>query len=160
MLGSARRERDEKAAVLVVGREDVGRHLLDLPGARAKQELLTEAPDAPLERERDRALALLVAVEPECLHDVLPHQLALAVAGQLEDAAAGGDEAAGVVARDEARVRRRVVVVEQLEQEPEAAALARDCLAQQTLPPVVVERAVLAVRADEIRHDGQRTDET
>ena len=47
------------------------------------------------------------------------------------------------VARDEAGVRRGVVVVEQLEQEAEAAPLARDRLAEQAVPAVVVDRAVL-----------------
>ena len=56
------------------------------------------------------------------------------------------------VAGDEPGVRRRVVVVQQLEEEAEAAALARDRLAEQALAAVVVDRAVLAVRADEERH--------
>ena len=146
------RERDEQAAVLVVGGEEVGGDRLDLAGARAELELLAEPPHAPFERERDRAAAVREAVEPERLDDVLAHQLALAVAGQLEDAAARGEDPPARGRTRRGRRRRRVVVVEQLEEEAEAAPLARDRLARETLPAVVVDRAVLAVRADEVRH--------
>ena len=77
----------------------------------------------------DRALALLEAAEAEGLDDVLAHQVAFAVARQLEDAAARGEDATVLVAGDKPGVRGRVVVVQQLEEEPEPAALARDGLA-------------------------------
>ena len=154
----ARRQRDEQAAVVVVGREDVRGDGLDLACARAELDLLAEPPHAPFERERDRALALLEAGEAERVDHVLAHQIAFAVARQLEDAAAGGEDARSAVAGDEPGVRRRVVVVEQLEEEAETAALTGDGLVQQALAAVVVERAVLAVRADEERHRFQRTE--
>src|SRR5678815_3148938 len=52
----------------------------------------------------------------------------------------------------EPRVRAWVMVLEQLEEEPEAAAMAGDRLLGQPFVPVVVDRAVLAVRTDEVRH--------
>src|SRR4029079_1249308 len=80
-----------------------------------------------------------------------PDQILLAVTGQLEDVAAGREHARVLVADDEAGVRRGVGILEQLEQEPEPAAVAGDGLAGQPFHPVVVDRAVLAVRADEVR---------
>src|SRR5207302_9149962 len=80
-------------------------------------------------------------------------QLALVEAGQLEDTAAGREDATVGVADDHAGAGRRVVVVHQLEQEAEAAAVAADRRrVGQALAPVVVDRAVLAVRADEVGH--------
>ena len=69
------------------------------------------------------------------------------------------DDPALLIADEEGRVGRRVVVVEQLEEEAEAAPLAGDGLAQHTLATVVIERPVLAVRADEERHRFQGSDE-
>src|SRR5437867_195873 len=64
-----------------------------------------------------------------------------------------GDEEAAGVADDHAGRRRGVVVVHQLEEEAEAAAVAADGRGVgQALAPVVVDRTVLAVRADEVRH--------
>ncbi|MBA3348649.1 MAG: hypothetical protein H0T13_08830 [Actinobacteria bacterium] len=149
---SAWRERQQHAAVVVVAGEDVHRHRLRRPRPRAELELLAHAPDAPLERDSDRVGIRREAGETEGLDDVLPHQLGLPVARQLEDTAAGREHAAVAVAGDEPGVRAGVVVVEQLEEEAEAAPLAGDGLLQQALFAVVVERAVLAVRADEERH--------
>src|SRR5688500_10270713 len=105
----AGRQRDEDSAVVVIGREDVRGDGLDLACPRTKLDLLAKSPHAPLERERDRALALVEAAEAERIDHVLAHQLAFAVARQLEDAASGGENAPGPVASDEPRVRGRVV---------------------------------------------------
>ena len=56
----------------------------------------------------------------------IPEELRLAVTRQLEDAAAARQDSSFRVADDEPGVRRRVVVVHQLEQEAEPAALAGD----------------------------------
>ena len=90
----------------------------------------------------------------ERLDDVAAHQVGLGEAGQLEDAAADREHAAVAVGDDEARVGRRVVVVEQLEEEAEAAVPARRRLVRESLLRVDVERALLAPRADEVRHGG------
>ena len=68
----AGRERDEQAAVVVVGREEVGGDRLDLARARAQLELLAEPPHAPLERERDRALAASKPARPNASTTSLP----------------------------------------------------------------------------------------
>ena len=123
-------------------------------GARARLQLerLVQPPDAPFERELRRVLLLLEAAEPEPLDDVDADQVALVPAGQLEDAAADREDAPLLVADDEARVRRRVVVVHQLEEEAEAAVVARDGLVVEALFAIDVDRPLLAVRADEKRH--------
>src|SRR5207247_2860749 len=88
----------------------------------------------------------------ERLDDVAAHQLLLTKAGELEHVTAAGEHARVPVADDEPGPGRRVVVLEQLEEEAEAAALARDGLVGQPLAPVVVDRTSLAVRTDEVRH--------
>src|SRR5437764_1002847 len=70
----------------------------------------------------------------------------------LEDASPGGEDPSFLVADDEPCVRRRVVVVHQFKQEAEPAALAGDGHVVDLLQPVVVNRALLAVRADEVGH--------
>src|SRR5207302_1702095 len=115
-------------------------------------ELLTEPAYAPFERELGGVLLRLEAVEPEAFNDVGAEQFLLAVADELEDAPPGREDPALLVADDEAGVRRRVVVVHQLEQEAEPAALAGDGDVVDLLQPVVVDRALLAVRADEVGH--------
>jgi hypothetical protein len=87
------------------------------------------------------------------LHHVAAHHVVLGVAGQLEDAAAEREDPALGVADDEAGRRRRVVVVHQLEEEPEAAAAARHGLSRHAFEAVQVDRALLAVRADVVRHE-------
>jgi len=114
--------------------------------------LLPEPPNAPFDGDLRGALALEPG-QPERLDHVAPHQLLLAEAGELEHVPPAREDARVAVADDEARAGRRVVVLEQLEQEPEPAALARDRLLAQALAPVVVDRALLAVGADEVRHE-------
>src|SRR5439155_23936114 len=90
--------------------------------------------------------------EVEALQEVGAEQFLLAVAHELEDASPGREDPSFLVADDEPRVRRRVVVVHQLEQEAEPAALAGDGHVVDLLQPVVVDRALLAVWADEVGH--------
>src|SRR5581483_7826308 len=115
-------------------------------------QLFAEAAHAPFQGERDRVLPVLEAGERERVDEVVAHQLTLAPAGQLEHATSGGEDAASLVADDEPRVRARVVVVHQLEQEAEAAPSASHRLRRHPLEAVDVDRAVLAVRADVERH--------
>jgi hypothetical protein len=61
-----------------------------------------------------------------------------------------------LVADDEPGVGAGVVVVHQLEEESEAAAVTGHGLLRQALFAVVVDRPFLAVRANEIRHDERR----
>src|SRR5207342_3342886 len=105
----------------------------------------------------DGVLDALAAVQAERVDEIAPDQLGLLVAGQLEDALAGGEHASIAIAHDEARAWGGVVVVHELEQEPEPAALTRGGLVEQTLAAVVVDRPALAVRADEVRHAAVRT---
>ena len=109
--------------------------------------MLAEPAHAPLERDRDR-----VRVGRDDLRDLAAEQVLLAVAGELEDAVAGRQHAALLVADDEAGVRPRVVVVHQLEEEAEAAAPAGRSLGREALAGVEVDRALLALRADVVRH--------
>src|SRR6266540_6823627 len=149
--GSARREADQEPTVLVVGRKEVGGHALYVPGAGAKLERLAEPPHAPIQGDLHRALPV-EAGEPERLDDVAAHQLLLAEAGELEHVPAAREHPGLLVADDESGPRGGVVVLEQLEEKAEAAALARDRLVGQPFAPVVVDRARLAVRADEVGH--------
>src|SRR5205807_8748005 len=145
-------ERDEQSAVLVVGGEEVGRDVLTLPGARTQLELLAEPSHTPFERDLGRVLLRRETVEPEAIDQVGAQQLLLAVAHELEDASTRREDPSLLVADDEPGVRRRVVVVHQLEQEAEPAALARDGNVVDLLQPVVIDGALLAVRADEVGH--------
>src|SRR5438105_391136 len=63
-----------------------------------------------------------------------------------------GEDARLLVAHDEPGAGRRVVVVEELEEEAEAAVMAGDGLVVEPLLAVAVDRSLLAVRADEVGH--------
>ena len=93
--------------------------------------------------------------ELQRLDDVAAHQVGLGEAGQLEDAAADREHAPLLVGDDETRVGRGVVVVEQLEEEAEAAVPAGGRLRREALAGVDVERALLAPWADVVRHGGR-----
>ena len=144
------------SAVLVVGGEEVGANELDHAGAMLELERLVELAHAPFEHGRDGVGACGI-VQRERLAQVLPDQLALLVAGQLEDAAPDGEDAGVAVAREHAGARPGIEVVEQLEHEAEAAARATDGLMGQAVAPVGVHRAQAAVGADEVRHRRSKT---
>ena len=59
----ARRDRDEQPAVLVVRREEVGADDLRQPARVRQRQLLVEAADAVLERERGRRRAVALGLE-------------------------------------------------------------------------------------------------
>src|SRR5512133_812900 len=114
--------------------------------------MLSEPPDAPFECERRRISPVLVARQREALHHLAAHELVLAIARQLEDATTRGEDPPLLVADHESRAGCRVVVVDQLEEETEAAAVARDGLLRQPFLAIVIDRPFLAVRADEVGH--------
>ena len=100
----------------------------------------------------DDGIVAVGAVQRERLAQVLAEQLALLEAGQLEDALADGQDARVAIAGQHARVRAGVEVVEQLEDEAEAAARAADGLMREAVTAVGVHRAQAAIGADEVRH--------
>src|SRR5438093_10485663 len=110
--------------------------------------MLTQSTNTPFQNELRRVLLLLEPRQTEAVDGVRPEQLLLAKAGELEDATPAREDPAFAVADDEPSVGRRVVVVHQLEEEAEATALAGDRDVVQLLYPVVVDRALLAIRAD------------
>src|SRR3954447_10446710 len=117
------RQDDEQAAVVVVGREEVGGRARGEGPLRVDSHRLAQHANAPLQRGGD-LVAAVVELQAEHLVDRAPDDLLLLEAGELERAAAGADRPALLVAHEEGRVRRGVVVVEQLEEEREAAPLA------------------------------------
>src|SRR5581483_835747 len=117
--GLRRRQGDEQAAVVVERGEEVPDDALHLAASGAELELLVEPAHSPLERELDGVLLLLEALEPEGGDHLGTHHVLLVPAAQLEDAAAEREDPALLVARDEARGRRGVIVVHQLEEEAE-----------------------------------------
>ena len=78
------------------------------------------------------------------LDDVAADQLGLREAGQLEDAAADREHPPLLVGDEQARVGRRVVVVEQLEEEAEAAVVAGRRLRARSprAPSMSIERSL------------------
>src|SRR3954464_14458665 len=74
-------------------------------------------------------------------------------ARELARATAGADQPALLVGDEERGVRRRVVVVEQLEQEAEAAVRAAARAVAKACGPLGGDAAVPAVGADEVSHE-------
>src|ERR1700751_5260234 len=106
----------------------------------AELDLLVQAPHAPLERKLDRVLLLRESRETERVDDVGAEHLGLAPAAQLEDAAPAREDAALLIAGDQAGRRRGVIVFHQFEQEAESAVMARDGLVVEALLAVDVDR--------------------
>ncbi len=82
--------------------------------------MLVELPDAPFDGQRRRVL-LAAPFSCESIDHVTSEQVVLAKARELEDALPGRENPALRVADDEPGARRRVVVVEELEEEAETA---------------------------------------
>ena len=90
----ARVERDQQPAVVVVGGEEVGGDVLLLPGAGAEP---SRSPRRRTPHSSASSAGFSIgceATQTEALDDVAPQEILLAVAGELEDAAAAGDDAA------------------------------------------------------------------
>src|SRR3954447_6801000 len=152
VIGSGLRGEDEQqATVLVVGREYVRLRGLGAVALGVHGHGLVEYPHAPLERRADVVVAVLKG-EAEHVPHRLTERVGLAEPGELAHAAAEPDHSRVLIADHERSVGRRVVVVEQLEQEAEAAlgaALGASCETCGALPR---ERAIPAVGTDEMRH--------
>src|SRR5688572_3825252 len=105
----------------------------------------------PLQRGPDVVLVLL-ELEAQDVLDVASDDVLVAEPGQLARAAAGADHAGLLVEDEEGGVRRRVVILEKLEQEAEAALLTP--LRPSAEPGGAVARLAArpAVGADEVRH--------
>ena len=147
---TTRRQREQEAAVVVVGGEEVHDDALLDAGTRADLELLPHLADAPLAHDLDGCAVR----EGERLRDLAADQVRVAVARQLEHAPPGCEHARISITHDEAGLGRRVVILEQLVEESECAAPTLESLRGEAVVPVEVDRALLAVRADEVRHAG------
>src|SRR5579872_5967554 len=115
----------------------------------ADLDAFVELPYAIVERDL-RGIA--VAVEPERRHQVGADEIRLRPARELEHPATEREYASLLVGDDKARPRGGVVVLLQLEEEAEAAVVAGDRLVVKAFQAVGVDRPLLAVRADEVRH--------
>ena len=109
---------------------------------------LLERAHAPLEHRLDGVVAV-GEVQPQHLLDALADHVLLLEARERERVLAAADHAPLAVADEEGGVGRRVVVVEQFEQEREAALRAALALAREADVAVDLARAVAAVGADE-----------
>src|SRR5215216_822394 len=146
-----RRERDEQTPVLVVRGEEIGLDVLRYARPRGEPEPPVELTDAPFDGDRSRIISR-GAVHSEGVHDLLPDEVLLPEARQLEHPVSGGEDPPIRVADDEPRGRCRVVVVEKLEQKSEAAVRTADAAVAEPLDSIVVDGTPAAIRADEVRH--------
>ena len=110
-----------RPAVVVVGGEDVRLRRLRRGLLRRARSRLVEHAHAPLERGADVVLAGSRTRGSSTSCTGLPITSRSPRPGQLARPAPGADQAALLVEQEEGGVGRRVVVVEQLEQEAEAA---------------------------------------
>src|SRR4051812_10290599 len=116
------RQRDQQPTVVVVGGEEVGRRGDVLAGPVGPEGAGdVQHAHAPLQA-LGRRVALREAAQPEPLLHLVADQLALLVAGDREGRVAGDEDAPLLIADDQGRLGARVVVLEQLEGEAEAAA--------------------------------------
>ena len=119
---------EHAALVVVVGREDVG------DGARALDPGVQPRPACRVTRTSHSSAVAMWSTpsskrSPSASRDRLADRGLGPQSGQLERAAAAVDDPPLAIAREEGGVRRRVVIVEQLEQVREAALLASARLA-------------------------------
>ena len=148
LLGRRQDEQQPALALFVVGGEDVG------AGARAGWSRRpatwtgTSSARTPHSSTRSIGSSSLSKSGREPSRCPGP-SLRAPRARQRERVASAADHASLAVADEEGRVGRRVVVVEQLEQERETALAAALALAREAEPAVDLGRAVSAVRADE-----------
>src|SRR3954447_26517707 len=150
---SVRCQDEQQPAIVVVGGEDVcGCRLWPVSLCMDGNRLLEDA-HPPFEGSADR-IAVVGELQVENFLDRPAHHVLLAEARQLANAAADPYYTRVCVADEKRRVRGRVVVVEQLEEETEPALLAAAGALGESSRPLGAERAVSAVGADEVRHRG------
>src|ERR671937_796232 len=146
-----RGEDEQETTVLVVGREDVRLRRLRTVALGVNGHRLVEHSYTPLERRADVVVAVLEGESQHVAH-WLAQRIRLAETGELAHALAEADHARVLVADHKGGVGRGVVIVEQLEQEPEAAFGAALRASSETCGAVPRERAIPAVGTDEVRH--------
>ena len=141
-----RSQRDEQAAVLVVGGEEVDRDRLADRGPRRELELEAELPDTPLAHDADRlADRRASSTSPTSRPISSPSWKPVSSKTPRPAASTRASWSQTMKPVDGGRV----VVLEQLEDEPEAAAAALERVrAAEPLEAVDVDGAVLAVGAD------------
>src|SRR4051794_23232958 len=160
-----RRQDEQQSAVVVVRREEVRDRLGGKVSLGVHRDLLSERAHAPLERRLDRvgdavvirvgrlaAVALVDPLEAEDVPDRAPDHILVAQAGELEPVLADVEDATLLIAGEERRLRRRVVVVQELEDEAEATLRAALRTVGDSCGPLARQFPVPAIRADEERH--------
>src|SRR3954451_625643 len=145
------RQDEQQSAVVVVCREDVGLRPLRPVSLRVNGDRLVENAHSPLERGADVVVARLELEAEHLLHRAADH-VVVAEARELARTAAGADQSSVLVADEECGVGRRVVIVEQFEDEAEAALRAAARPIPESGGALAVDAAVSAVGADEVGH--------
>jgi hypothetical protein len=112
---------------------------------------LVEHAYAPLECRSNVVVAVFKLELQYVVYRATDH-VEVSEAGQLARPAAGADEPPLLVKDEEGGVRGGIVVVEELEQEPETAFFAGAGAILESRRPLGGDAAVPAVRADEDRH--------
>src|SRR4051794_10553392 len=144
-----RGEDEQQAAVVVVGREEVGRRPGRDVALGVDRDRLVALADAPLQGGADGVGVALGELQAEDLAGRAADHVLLVEAGELEGAPAQADDPALRVADEERGVGRRVVVVEELEEKREAALGAALGPRPEACCAFGFAGAVPAVRADE-----------
>src|SRR5215218_149971 len=152
-----RRENEQQAAVVVVRGEDVCYRRLWPVSLRVDHDRLVENPNAPL-KSRGDVVAPAFELEAEDVAGRTADHVQITEPGELARAATGADEPPLLIAEEEGSVRRRVVVVEQLEDEAEATLLATPRATLESGRAVLGDAAVATARADEVRHEAEISD--
>src|SRR6476660_6296027 len=112
-VGPAWRQHQQQSTVVVIRREDVSHSWLRPVSLRIDNHRLAENPNAPLKSCGD-VVAAVFELEPQTLARRAADHVQIAKPGELARTAASPDQPALLVAQEEGRVGRWVVVVEQL----------------------------------------------
>src|SRR3954454_23241469 len=147
VAGLRGRQHEQQSAVVVVRGEDVGLRPLRPVSLRVNGDRLVENTHSPLERGADVVVTRLELEAEHLLHGTADHVI-VTEAGELARAAAGTDQASVLVTDEECGIGRRVVVVEQLEDEAEAALRATARSVPESCGAFAGDAAVPAVGAD------------
>src|SRR3954452_15927753 len=158
-------EDQQQAAIVVVGREEIGDRLGGQITLGVDGYPLAQRADAPLEGRLDRGcfagvvrvgggapISPVDPLETEHVTDRSADHLLVLEAGELERTFAQIQDTGLLVEREERGARRRHVVVEQLEEEGEAALRATLRAGGEPGGALPAQFSVPAVGADEVRH--------
>src|SRR5436305_912984 len=168
-LSTLRGEDDQQSPIVVIGREDVGNRLRRKIALGIDRDPLSQRAHAPLQRGGNRvgavvsvafarfvAAALGAPFEAEDLLYRAANHILVGKSSQLEAATPGIDHPRLLVADEEGGVRRRVVVVQQLEDKAEAALGAALGARAEARGSLRADLPVAAVGANEERHPNGR----